>query len=61
MKTITKEEYNKLWNKFRLEEWDKIKDSSRAPNGMFGVWGWHLQLEKQFKKNLKNLNIAVEK
>lgn len=61
MKTISKAEYKKLWNQFRLAEWDKIKDNTIRPNGMFGVWGWHIQKEREFKKILELQGIKVDK
>ena len=60
MKTISKLEYKELWNQFRLAEWDKIKDSPHRPNGMFGVWGWHLQKEREFKQILKVQGVEID-
>ena len=61
MKIISKNEYKKLWQQYRLTEWDKIKDSETRPNGMFGVWGWHIQKEKEFKKILDSQGITIDK
>lgn len=58
---ISKSEYNKLWQEYRITEWNKIKDNVNRPNGMFGVWGWHLQKEKEFKKILNSQGIKVDK
>ena len=32
------------------EQYELIKDTDRAPNGMCGHWGWRLEMERQYKK-----------
>lgn len=51
---IMKQEYYDLdiptLEQYRQEQWDLAKEAGEQPNGLAACMGWHLRIEREYKK-----------